>query len=397
MRTAIIFDLVRKNGGSYQMSLNNLITFVDNFKKNKIEYVVLTHKKNLDLDGLKIRYQIIKISVWDYVFTIFQNIKILKFFLNILDIYSPFEKKLNKKNIYLLIFFFTSWKAFLLKKINFTASVLDTCHLDFKGKKKFKEINLFIFWFREYLFRNILPLAYCIITESEDLKIKIIRLYKLKFYSIVSISNLPFMLLKNKKSLNTANKLKKKYKITGKFFIYPAQFWEHKNHIIILKAIKKLKSKKKNINFIFCGRDQGNLKNIKNKILEYGIQDNVKIIGYIKDDELLEFYKLSDALVMPTFFGPTNIPPVEAWSLKVPVLYSSLHINHGKNAALYFNPESVDQLIKVILKLDSKKIYKKLILNGTKRLKDLKKDNKLGHKKFIFYISKFFNKNIKII
>ena len=397
MRTAVIFDIVRKNGGSYQMSLNNLITFVDNFKKNKIEYVVLTHKKNLDLDRLKIRYQIIKISVWDYVFTIFQNIKILNFFLNILDIYSPFEKKLNKKNIHLLIFFFTSWKAFLLKKINFTVTVLDICHLDFKGKKKFKEINICIFWFREYLLRNILPLAYCIITESEDLKIKIIRLYKLKFYSIVSIPNLPFMLLKKKKNLDTANKLKKKYKITGKFFIYPAQFWEHKNHIIILKAIEKLKSKKKNINFIFCGRDQGNLKNIKNKILEYGIQDNVKIIGYIKDDELLEFYKLSDALVMPTFFGPTNIPPVEAWSLKVPVLYSSLNINHGKNAALYFNPESVDQLIKVILKLDSKKTYKKLILNGTKRLKDLKKDNKLGHKKFIFYISKFFNKNNKII
>ena len=33
MITGIIFDAVRKNGGSYQMSINNLLTFVDNFKK----------------------------------------------------------------------------------------------------------------------------------------------------------------------------------------------------------------------------------------------------------------------------------------------------------------------------------------------------------------------------
>ncbi|HEX6260676.1 MAG TPA: glycosyltransferase, partial [Woeseiaceae bacterium] len=37
-------------------------------------------------------------------------------------------------------------------------------------------------------------------------------------------------------------------------------------------------------------------------------------------------YLYSDALalVMPTYFGPTNIPPMEALALGVPVLYSDL-------------------------------------------------------------------------
>jgi glycosyltransferase involved in cell wall biosynthesis len=388
MITGIIFDAVRKSGGSYQMSINNLLTFVDNFKKNKIKYIVLTHKKNLDLDKLKIKYQIIRISIWDYIFCIFQNIKVLKFFLKIFNLYSSFEKKLSKKNIYLLIFFFTSWKAFLLKKINFTATILDTCHLDFQGKKKFKEINFYVFWFREYIYKNILPLAYCIITESDDLKKKIVKLYKLKFNSIISISNLPFILMKNKKKLNIKRDLLIKYNIVRKFYFYPAQFWEHKNHIIILKAIKKLKLKEINTNFIFCGKDQGNLKYINNKISEYGIQDNVKIIGYVRDDELLELYKLSIALVMPSYFGPTNIPPVEAWSLKVPVAYSSLNINHGKNAAVYFDPDSVNDLVKAILKLETLKIRNKLIFNGIKRFRNIKKENKLGHKKFTSYVSR---------
>ena len=265
---------------------------------------------------------------------------------------------------------------------------MDTCHLDFQGKKKFKEINFYVFWFREYIYKNILPLAYCIITESDDLKKKIVKLYKLKFNSIISISNLPFILMKNKKKLNIKRDLLIKYNIVGKFYFYPAQFWEHKNHIIILKAIKKLKLKEINTNFIFCGKDQGNLKYINNKISEYGIQDNVKIIGYVRDDELLELYKLSIALVMPSYFGPTNIPPVEAWSLKVPVAYSSLNINHGKNAAVYFDPDSVNDLVKAILKLDTLKIRNKLIFNGIKRFKNIKKENKSGHKKFTSYVSR---------
>jgi hypothetical protein len=35
MIKAILFDAKRQNGGSYQMSLNNLISFIDNFKKKK--------------------------------------------------------------------------------------------------------------------------------------------------------------------------------------------------------------------------------------------------------------------------------------------------------------------------------------------------------------------------
>ena len=50
MTIAILFDAVRGNGGSYQMSINNLLTLVKNFKKKKIKLVVLTNKKELNLD-----------------------------------------------------------------------------------------------------------------------------------------------------------------------------------------------------------------------------------------------------------------------------------------------------------------------------------------------------------
>ena len=390
MTVGIFFDSRRNNGGSYQMSFNNLLTFIKNFKKNKTNYKILTNEKNTDLDKLNIKYIKIEIILWDYFFLFFQNFTISKYFLNKFDVYSPFEKKLFKKNISLVIFFFTSWKSFLLRKTQFTVTIMDTSHIDFKGIISFKEISLSVILFREYLYKNILPLAYRVITESKDLKKKIIKLYHVKTDSIIPIPNLKSALLVKNTFFDQA--VKKKYNINKKFFFYPAQFWEHKNHIIILQSIQKLKLKKKEVNFIFCGSDKGNLKFIKKKILEYGIEENVKILNYVKDDELVSLYNLCEALIFPSYFGPTNIPPVEAWSLNVPVAYSSLNKNHGGKAAIYFSPKSSDQLVNALIRLESFNIRKKLIINGKRRLKNIKKENVLGHKKFASDISFLDNK-----
>ena len=99
-------------------------------------------------------------------------------------------------------------------------------------------------------------------------------------------------------------------------------------------------------------------------------------------------YKLSKALVMPTYFGPTNIPPVEAWSLNVPVIYSSYLKNHGKNAALYFDPDSEDDLIRALKDLDSIKLKKKLLIAGKRRLIEIQNERKKSLRLFIDIISK---------
>ena len=47
---------------------------------------------------------------------------------------------------------------------------------------------------------------------------------------------------------------------------------------------------------------------------------------------------------MPTFFGPTNIPPTEAWSFGCPVLTSDIRgiREHSGDAALLVNPRSAE-------------------------------------------------------
>jgi len=375
MSVGIFFDIKRSNGGSYQMAFNNLEKLIQNFKRKKIHYKIFTNKKNIDLDKLAIKYELTELNKLDYIFLFLNRIKFLFFFLKFLNISSYFEKFFINNNVSLVIFFHTSWKSFLLNKINFISTILDTAHVDYKGIKKFKEISIFVRIYREYLYKNVLPKAKIIITESSILKKNIIKLYKLNSKNIISIPNLSSRLLLINKKKTFKNK-KKKLK---NFYFYPAQFWEHKNHILILKAVKKLKLLNYDYKFIFCGKDKGNLSFIKKKIIEYDLLNNILIYDYVTENELLDFYKSCEALVMPTFFGPTNIPPVEAWSLQKPVIYSSPNKQHGKDAALYCNPFSENDLVKCLLKIKSKKIKKTLINKGNLRIKSLVKENFRGH------------------
>jgi hypothetical protein len=59
------------------------------------------------------------------------------------------------------------------------------------------------------------------------------------------------------------------------------------------------------------------------------------------------------------------------------------------------NPNSSNQLAKAILQVDIRKTRKKLIKNGRLRLKDIKKENLLGHALFSLDIKKFININLK--
>lgn len=71
------------------------------------------------------------------------------------------------------------------------------------------------------------------------------------------------------------------------------------------------------------------------------------------DEEITEIYRRARAMVMPTFFGPTNIPPLEAFALGCPVAVSRIYGMPGQvgDAALLFDPNSVDDIAAAIRQL----------------------------------------------
>lgn len=138
-----------------------------------------------------------------------------------------------------------------------------------------------------------------------------------------------------------------------KYIFYPAQFWTHKNHENLIKAIVKLRNRGLLVNLILVGSEQNNRKNIEFMISKEKLEDQVRILGYVSNDEMVYLYQHARAMVMPTFFGPTNIPPLEGFALNCPVATSRIYglPEQVGDAALLFNPHSIEEIADSIARL----------------------------------------------
>ena len=116
-----------------------------------------------------------------------------------------------------------------------------------------------------------------------------------------------------------------KYNIPDKYLFYPAQFWAHKNHANLLLAVKFLRDKY-NLVFpvVFSGSDRGNQHYIRQLADELDLSEQVYFLGFVPQEDLICLYRQAFALTFVTFFGPDNLPPLEAFALGCPVIASNV-------------------------------------------------------------------------
>lgn len=270
------------------------------------------------------------------------------------------EEFLTRRNIDLVYFLTPSSKAKELINIPYVMTVWDLCHRDFNEFPEVRNNNEFEK--REERYTTLLKKAIKVTTDSELGKKNICYRYGIDESRVKILKFLP-QTMNNDKYIN----IKEKYNISNNYIYYPAQFWAHKNHIYILKALKILKEQYNlTIDTIFTGSDYGNLNYILEKAHEFDIKKQVHYLGFVDEEEISNLYKQSIALVMPTYFGPTNIPPLEAFSLNVPVCYSDLEGLREQvgEAAFLMNLQDPNSLVKHLLTIleDNSIVTDKILL-----------------------------------
>ena len=99
----------------------------------------------------------------------------------------------------------------------------------------------------------------------------------------------------------------------------------------------------------------------------------MQFLGRVDDNVMRILYKNALATIYPSFCGPTNIPPLEALMMNSPLICSNVYAmkNQVKNAAIFFDPKSTNDIKnKIIIALKNKNLRKKLIQEGKKVLKN---------------------------
>jgi glycosyltransferase involved in cell wall biosynthesis len=115
-----------------------------------------------------------------------------------------------------------------------------------------------------------------------------------------------------------------KYGIHNEFLFYPAQLWSHKNHANLFRALALLKARGRTISLVLTGVDHGNRAHLETMIRTLEISDLVHFCGFVPREDILSFYRQARALSYVSFFGPENLPPLEAMALECPVILSDI-------------------------------------------------------------------------
>ena len=145
------------------------------------------------------------------------------------------------------------------------------------------------------------------------------------------------------------------FHLPERYLFYPAQFWPHKNHERVVEALGMLAAEGLRLPVVFVGSASGDLrvqtlKRVVDAAERAGVADLVHYLGYLPDLMMAALYGGALALVMPTFFGPTNIPVVEAFELGCPVITSDIRgiREHVGDAALLVDPASAASIAEAI-------------------------------------------------
>jgi glycosyltransferase involved in cell wall biosynthesis len=147
-----------------------------------------------------------------------------------------------------------------------------------------------------------------------------------------------------------------RFQLPEPFLFYPAQFWPHKNHIGLLQALHILNEKGgRSLSLALTGADQGNEAHVRQCVAKLGLEESVFFLGFVSREELTALYRKSRALVFPSFFGPENLPPLEAFALGCPVIAARVPGSEEQlaDAALLVDPTSETEIADAIHRVDN--------------------------------------------
>lgn len=162
-----------------------------------------------------------------------------------------------------------------------------------------------------------------------------------------------------------------KYHLSPGYLFYPAQFWAHKNHINLLLAIDRLR-KEHGLSFevVFVGADKGNESFVRETSVGLGLAEQVHFLGFVSPAELVALYRNAFALAYLSFFGPENLPPLEAFALGCPVIAARVPGASEQlgEAALLVDPTDTSGIASAIKSLhDDSSLTETLVTRGRER------------------------------
>ena len=141
--------------------------------------------------------------------------------------------------------------------------------------------------------------------------------------------------------------IREQYQLPMDFIFLPNQFWKHKNHEVVIKAMQIFKDRGKNILVAASGqiedaRHPQYYDNLQKLVRVLKVTEHFRFLGMIPYEDLIGLMRASIAIINPSLFEGWSTTVEEAKSLGVPLILSDIPVHHEQadESTFFFDPYS---------------------------------------------------------
>lgn len=162
-----------------------------------------------------------------------------------------------------------------------------------------------------------------------------------------------------------------KRRLPARFAYYPAQTWEHKNHLRLLDAMALLRDQYNTIiPLVLSGGFNAYGQIVLQHVKKLNLEEQVTVLGYVSAAHVQVLYELCDMLVFPSQFEGWGLPITEAMAAGVPIACSNAtHLPKlVGDAGIVFDPLDTNEIARAIHRIwTDENVKQRLITCGLKR------------------------------
>ena len=172
--------------------------------------------------------------------------------------------------------------------------------------------------FRDFVYRRGAQHSVLTVVSSESSKQDLHRFYGIPLEKIRVVPEVvpPYVWERRRLTAPEMDSILGRFELPERYVFYPAQFWRHKNHTSLVRALYRIRQEHgEEIPAVFVGAPKEAFGEVMALIQRLGLSRQITYLGYVSDEEIVALYKRAIALVMPSLFSVSSIPVAEALAL----------------------------------------------------------------------------------
>jgi len=191
-----------------------------------------------------------------------------------------------------------------------------------------------------------------VLTPSEYSRERVIHHYGLPEDKVVTIPMAVSPVFRPIHKEIAASRIAHTYGLTHPFLLHVGELQPRKNHLGLIAAYAELirSFPKLPHHLVMVGKDSWFSEQVKQAAKASGIQDRLHFVGFVPDEDLVNFYNACDLFVFPSFYEGFGIPILEAMACGCAVAcsHTSAMAEVANATAILFNPESRGEIVRAI-------------------------------------------------